>query len=102
MSISGSRTVYHSRQSSDSGNPSLARLLLVSYFLGKYRLSSNSGIHTVPTEPGIILISEQGDPVPSGRPTWAKDSSFLVFRRLQQFVPEFNEFLAKNPIPDKG
>jgi Dyp-type peroxidase family len=25
-----------------------------------------------------------------------------VFRKLQQFVPEFNEFLAKNPIPDKG
>jgi hypothetical protein len=25
-----------------------------------------------------------------------------VFRKLKQLVPEFNEFLAKNPIPDAG
>jgi Dyp-type peroxidase family len=54
-----------------------------------------------PTEPGVILLNEQGDGITT-RPAWAKDSSFLVFRKLQQFVPEFNEFLAKNPIPDKG
>jgi len=54
-----------------------------------------------PTPPGVILLGEQGDTVPN-RPDWAKDSSFLVFRKLRQFVPEFNNFLAKNPIPDKG
>jgi hypothetical protein len=31
-----------------------------------------------------------------------KDSSFLAFRKLKQFVPEFNAFLTKNPISDKG
>jgi hypothetical protein len=36
------------------------------------------------------------------------DGSFLVFRYLEQLVPEFNDFVAKNPIsidglsPDKG
>jgi len=57
-----------------------------------------------PTEPGLILIGETGD-VPLSRvtrPAWAKDSSFLVFRKLQQLVPEFNKFLAENPIPDKN
>lgn len=57
-----------------------------------------------PINPGEILIGELGDEPDTGvtRPTWAKDSSFLVFRKLRQFVPEFNEFLAKNPILDKG
>jgi len=55
-----------------------------------------------PTPPGIILLGETGDDIaPLRRPDWAKDSSFLVFRKLQQFVPEFNDFLARNPIPDK-
>jgi Dyp-type peroxidase family len=53
-----------------------------------------------PTPPGIILLGEQGDTVT--RPAWATDSSFLVFRKLQQLVPEFNNFLNLNPIPDKG
>jgi Dyp-type peroxidase family len=53
------------------------------------------------TPPGVLLLGETGDTI-SGRPDWAKDSSFLVFRKLQQFVPEFNDFLALNPIPDKG
>ena len=52
-------------------------------------------------EPGVILIGEQGDGV-AGRPAWAKDSSFLVFRKLKQFVPEFNHFLSQNPIKDPG
>jgi deferrochelatase/peroxidase EfeB len=62
---------------------------------------ADSSIYTVPLEPGVILIGEEGDKV-ANRPTWAKDSSFLVFRKLKQFVPEFNEFLAKNPILDTG
>jgi Dyp-type peroxidase family len=54
----------------------------------------------VSSRPGVILLGEDGDKVT--RPPWAKDSSFLVFRKLQQFVPEFNDFLALNPVPDKG
>ena len=55
----------------------------------------------LPLDPGVILIGEQGDAV-TGRPSWAKDSSFLVFRKLRQFVPEFNHFLSQNPINDPG
>jgi len=50
-----------------------------------------------PTPPGVILLGESGDAI-SGRPAWATDSSFLVFRKLRQFVPEFNQFLTQNPI----
>jgi Dyp-type peroxidase family len=53
-----------------------------------------------PTPPGVILLQEDGDTVT--RPDWAKDSSFLVFRKLRQLVPEFNQFLTSHPIPDKG
>ncbi|KAJ6536896.1 hypothetical protein B0H19DRAFT_1182080 [Mycena capillaripes] len=40
---------------------------------------------------GEILLRETG-------PGWAKDGSFLVFRQLQQLVPEFNKFLADHPV----
>ncbi|KAF7335655.1 DyP-type peroxidase [Mycena venus] len=52
----------------------------------------------VPT--GEILVGETGDSVT--RPEWAKDGSFLVFRQLKQLVPEFNKFLADNPINEPG
>lgn len=42
---------------------------------------------------GVILVGEVGDTLQSVRPAWAKDGSFLVFRQLQQFVPEFDQFL---------
>ncbi|KAF7291876.1 Fungal peroxidase [Mycena indigotica] len=42
--------------------------------------------------PGEILVED------SSRPPWAQDGSFLVFRQLEQLVPEFNKFLADNPI----
>ncbi|KAK0443357.1 Dyp peroxidase [Desarmillaria tabescens] len=45
---------------------------------------------------GEILLSEQGDS--TTRPPWAKDGSFLVFRQMEQLVPEFNKFLLDNPI----
>jgi len=54
-----------------------------------------------PTPPGIILLGESGDSI-TNRPEWTKDSSFLVFRKLRQFVPEFNHFLDTHPIPDKN
>jgi Dyp-type peroxidase family len=61
-----------------------------------------------PTLPGVILIGREGDDqLPpatgaKGRPAWAKDSSFLVFRKLRQKVPEFNNFLTNNPIKAPG
>ncbi|KAH7103750.1 DyP-type peroxidase [Auriculariales sp. MPI-PUGE-AT-0066] len=41
---------------------------------------------------GVILVGEPGDLV--SRPSWAHDGSFLAFRELQQFVPEFDKFIA--------
>ena len=52
-------------------------------------------------QPGVILTGEPGDNVTT-RPSWAKDGSFLVFRQLQQFVPEFNAFLTANAPPVSG
>jgi deferrochelatase/peroxidase EfeB len=49
--------------------------------------------------PGTILVGEPGDTFPK-RPTWARDGSFLAFRQLQQFVPEFGKFLNDNPVQD--
>ncbi|GJJ09030.1 hypothetical protein Clacol_010612 [Clathrus columnatus] len=46
--------------------------------------------------PGIILLGEEGDPVV--RPEWAQDGSFLVFRQMQQLVPEFDTFLTNNAL----
>ena len=53
-----------------------------------------------PVAPGIIVTGHEGDTGP--REEWAKDGSFLAFRYLFQAVPEFNAFLAKNPIPKDG
>ena len=50
-----------------------------------------------PVAPGIIVMGDTGP-----REEWAKDGSFLAFRYLFQEVPEFNAFLAKNPIPKDG
>ncbi|KAA8645098.1 hypothetical protein EYZ11_008150 [Aspergillus tanneri] len=44
--------------------------------------------------PGLIIVGHDGDPL--NQPAWAKDGSFLVFRDLQQHVPEFNQFLDNN------
>jgi len=44
-------------------------------------------------KPGFILLGNDGDTRTS---TLAKDGSFLAFRKLNQLVPEFNEFLLEN------
>ncbi|KAJ7688003.1 hypothetical protein B0H17DRAFT_1169575 [Mycena rosella] len=49
-------------------------------------------------EPGVFLLGERGDPFQESRPSWAVDGSFLVFRQLQQLVPEFNKFLTDHPL----
>jgi len=53
-----------------------------------------------PTPAGVIILG--GDTDRTDRPPWTKDGSFLAFRKLRQFVPEFNDFVAKNPIKDQG
>jgi len=65
-----------------------------------------NGFTTNPTpgqamlDPGLFLLGETGDVTP--RPSWAKDGSFLAFRQLKQFVPEFEKFLTDNPIIEPG
>ncbi|KAJ9265456.1 hypothetical protein DTO271D3_3197 [Paecilomyces variotii] len=45
-------------------------------------------------KPGMILCGHDGDKM--GQPAWARDGSFMVFRDLQQLVPEFEKFLEDN------
>ncbi|KAG8729070.1 hypothetical protein FRC11_009571 [Ceratobasidium sp. 423] len=42
--------------------------------------------------PGVIICGHDGDSV-SSRPEWVKEGSYLAFRKLQQYVPEFWKFL---------
>jgi deferrochelatase/peroxidase EfeB len=58
----------------------------------------NPGQARVP--PGEVFLNTTGDSL--RRPAWATNGSFLVFRQLQQFVPEFNKFLADNPVGPKS
>lgn len=58
-----------------------------------------------PIPQGLILAGRDGDvtgppnaPVPTPRPAWALDGSFMAFRYLFQNVPEFQAFVdAFNP-----
>ncbi|KAE8376149.1 hypothetical protein BDV26DRAFT_282891 [Aspergillus bertholletiae] len=45
--------------------------------------------------PGYIFLGHEGDPDRRRGPKWAKEGSFLVFRQLDQKVPEFEDFLAR-------
>ncbi|KAF3016060.1 hypothetical protein E8E15_006102 [Penicillium rubens] len=47
--------------------------------------------------PGYIIVGEEGDT--QSHPDWAKDGSFMVFRRLKQLVPEFTNWAVKNIRP---
>lgn len=68
----------------------------------------NPGQETIPQ--GIVLTLRDGDngflsPLPGSvaqgvrRPLWARDGSFLTFRKLAQHVPEFNAFMRANALP---
>lgn len=46
--------------------------------------------------PGVLICGTSGDSVT--RPSWAKNGSFLAYRHLNELVPEFNKFLADNPL----
>lgn len=53
-------------------------------------------------DPGVIVMGYKGDPVlddpyaPIKRPLWARDGTIMVFRKLEQFVPEFDDYLDRN------
>ena len=42
---------------------------------------------------GVIIMGYEGDADKDKRPAWAKDGSFMVTRKLNNLVPEFDEFL---------
>lgn len=45
---------------------------------------------------GIIVMGYDGDEDKDKRPSWAKDGSFLVTRKLNNLVPEFDQFLLEH------
>ena len=49
-------------------------------------------------DPGVILMGQDGDPNKAQRPSWAKNGSILVYRHLDQLVPEFDLFKRKNAL----
>ncbi|KAI0701297.1 peroxidase [Cytidiella melzeri] len=51
-------------------------------------------------DPGVILTGESGDA--TTRPSWALDGSFMVFRKLQQLVPEFNKWTLDNALQNNA
>ncbi|KAG9000758.1 hypothetical protein FRB93_012584 [Tulasnella sp. JGI-2019a] len=51
-------------------------------------------------DPGVILMGQKGDP--KTRPSWAKNGTLMVFRKLQQDVPKFDAFLKANPTKLPG
>ena len=53
-------------------------------------------------EPGVIVTDKTGDPSIAIRADWSTEGSFAAFRYLFQLVPEFNDFLNKNPIHEDG
>lgn len=53
----------------------------------------------------VILFGYDGEVrqgVPSAQPTWAKDGSFLVFRKIRQFVPEWNRYVIASLLTFKA
>jgi deferrochelatase/peroxidase EfeB len=55
-----------------------------------------------PVDPGVLITGHIGDPSQGQRVPWTTDGSFLAFRYLFQLVPEFNQFLTKNPLKKDG
>lgn len=51
-------------------------------------------------DPGVILVGRHGDEN-RPKPEWMKDGSFLVFRKLEQHVGKWNDFVA-NRWKDAG
>ena len=51
-------------------------------------------------DPGVILVGRHGDEN-RPKPEWMKDGSFLVFRKLEQHVGKWNDFVV-NRWKDAG
>ncbi|KAG8687908.1 hypothetical protein FRC11_006397 [Ceratobasidium sp. 423] len=47
----------------------------------------------IQVDPGVIITGYKGDPVGSKRPDWAKDGAILVFRKLQQDVVAWDNYM---------
>lgn len=45
---------------------------------------------------GVILVGYAGDPLFDKRPEWARGGTFMVYRRWEQDVEGFNNYLAFN------
>jgi hypothetical protein len=50
-------------------------------------------------DPGVIIFGHKGDARLQIRPNWTKNGSLLAFRKLRQYVPEFDQFVAEHPAP---
>ena len=68
-------------------------LSLISYLLRKL-IAPLPGQTQV--DAGVIVAGYKGDPALDRRPNWVKDGSFMAFRKLEQLVPEFTSYEAKN------
>ena len=49
-------------------------------------------------DPGVLLMGQPGDILADQRPAWAKNGSILVYRQLNQLVPEFDKFKRDNHL----
>ncbi|KAG8942902.1 hypothetical protein FRC04_003302 [Tulasnella sp. 424] len=49
----------------------------------------------IEVDPGVIVMGYKSDPALARRPKWAKNGSIMVFRKLEQDVPEFNNWLTE-------
>ncbi|CAL1712074.1 unnamed protein product [Somion occarium] len=57
----------------------------------------------IEVDPGVVVMGYKGDPVFDNldpnvpkRPSWTKDGTFMVFRKLEQDVKGFNDYLQRN------
>ena len=50
----------------------------------------------VVVDPGVIIMGHKGDPNRNSRPAFAKNGTFMVFRKLEQAVLPFEAYMDKN------
>lgn len=62
---------------------------------GMFDLSYLSIVAWRLTQASYIFLGHEGDPERRRGPKWAKEGSFLVFRQLDQKVPEFEGHLKE-------
>ncbi|KAG8965814.1 hypothetical protein FRC05_002995 [Tulasnella sp. 425] len=49
----------------------------------------------IEVDPGVIVMGYKNDPALGQRPWWTKNGTIMVFRKLEQDVPEFDNWLAE-------